>query len=112
VTLQGNSLEAEGAGYAAWRGALMRSYHFSFGDSTRGVVGLCARIRAKTKRDAVATLRRALENSVGPFDEIPVRIQERAVEYVNVYIRPENIRELKTKKREGRYPPNERGHNN
>ena len=69
----------------------MRDFHFSVGDSTRGAIGLCARVKAETKQDAVAKLRGALEKSVGTFDEVPLRIQDADIQYVNVYISPANI---------------------
>jgi hypothetical protein len=85
----------------------MRIYHFSFGDSTRGVVGLCARVRAKTHRRALAVLRRALEEGVGPFGEIGVRTGQAGIEYINVYVCPDNIGRLKSLQRGGRSPSDE-----
>ena len=70
----------------------MKHYHFSCGDSTKGTVGLCARVTAKNKRDALEKLKSALQDSVGWFDEIPVRIKRPGIEYVNVYISPRNVR--------------------
>lgn len=69
----------------------MKSYHFSCGDSTQGPVGLCARVSAKTKTEAVKKLRRALERGTGVVGELPVQFKERDIEYINVYISPENI---------------------
>ncbi len=69
----------------------MRDFHFSVGDSTTGAVGLCARVRAETKQQAIAKLRGALERSVGAFDEVPLRTQHPDIEYINVYVSPRNI---------------------
>jgi hypothetical protein len=37
-----------------------KSFHFDLGDSNKGVIGLCARIRAETREQALAVLQRVL----------------------------------------------------
>ena len=39
----------------------MKTYHFDLGNSNTGCVGLCARVTAKSKRDAVRQLQNAFE---------------------------------------------------
>ena len=70
----------------------MKNYHFSCDGSTRGAVGLAGSIRARSRAEALRKLRRALGELIGPFGETPVRSPDRSVEYVNVYVSPENIR--------------------
>ena len=69
----------------------MKTYHFSCGNSTQGAVGLCARVSSETSEEALLKLRHALEAIVGPFGEIPIQIGESGIEYVNIYISPDNI---------------------
>jgi hypothetical protein len=69
----------------------LKSYHFSCGNSTQGPVGICARVIADTKQEAIGKLRAAIENSLGAFGELRLQVDAPAVQYVNVYISPENI---------------------
>jgi len=69
----------------------MRRYHLSCGNSTRGSIGLCGSVRAPNRKEALLAIQRALASSVGQCSEIPIRAVGRAVEYLNVYISPENI---------------------
>jgi hypothetical protein len=69
----------------------MRNYHLSCGDSTRGGIGLCGSVRARDHKQALLVLQRALASSVGQYSEIPIQGVGGAVEYLNVYISPENI---------------------
>jgi hypothetical protein len=61
---------------------MMKSYLFSLGDSSKGPIGFCARIRATSQAKALEILKRQLPESVdvdangGDGD---------AVEYINVY---------------------------
>lgn len=70
----------------------MKTYHFSCGDSTQGTVGLCARVSSETAEDALLKLRRTLEAVIGSCGEIPIQIGESDIEYINVYISPDNIK--------------------
>lgn len=65
----------------------MKSYHFDLGDSTDGPVGLCARVEARSKAEAVALLRDLLP------EELPVATGHPRVDYVNVYINTDAITE-------------------
>ena len=59
----------------------MKSYHFDCGNSTSGPVGLCARVRAESAEEAVATLNEALRQ-VPVLDVFP----HGRVDYINVYL--------------------------
>ena len=80
----------------------MKSYRLSCGDSTQGPVGLCACVLADTKEEALAKLQHALENSTGALGEIRVQTGHEGVQYINVYISPENIN-VSEIEREGTY---------
>ena len=69
----------------------MNTYHFSCGNSSEGPVGLCARVAANTKIEALMKLRRALESSTGALGQLTVPVTEPDIEYINVYISPEHI---------------------
>ena len=69
----------------------MRKYHLSCGDSTRGGIGLCGSVRARNRKEALRALQRALGSAVGQCSEIPIRHAGGQVEYLNVYLSPENI---------------------
>lgn len=74
----------------------LRSYHFSCGNSSVGPIGFCARIRAKTKKEALEILKRVLP------DEMKIRPiyqggeqgkkDDAAIEYIEAYISPDNIK--------------------
>jgi hypothetical protein len=53
---------------------------------------MCAAVLASNKKQALALFRRALEDATGAFGEIPVPTAQPAVEYINVYLAPRNIR--------------------
>ena len=59
----------------------LKSYHFSAGDSSKGAIGICARITATSKKEAVALLKQALpeEERIRPYNDT-------GVDYINVYI--------------------------
>lgn len=70
----------------------MPSFHFDCGNSTQGAVGICARVTAGSREEALELLREflaaadeiALKRTVGfPGDE--------DIEYCNIYISPENV---------------------
>jgi hypothetical protein len=69
----------------------MRKYHLSCGNSTRGSIGLCGSVRAHNRKKALVMLKQALASSVGQCSEIPIRGVGGAVEYLNVYLSPDNI---------------------
>jgi hypothetical protein len=69
----------------------MRAYHFDIGDSTRGPIGMSARIRARSRKDALAKLRRAITDATGPLKQIAVGRQGSHAEYINVYFEPDNL---------------------
>ncbi len=70
----------------------MRNYHFSCGDSTHGPVGLAGSVRARTKSEALLKVRRALSKAVGPYGEVAVPSRGASLNYLNVYLSPQNIR--------------------
>ena len=63
----------------------LKEYHFDLGDSTKGPVGFCAGVRAKSKRQAVKILRDNL------LSEIEVRAGDGRVTYIDVYLNPDAI---------------------
>ncbi len=69
----------------------MKKFHFSCGNSTTDIVGLCAQVVADTRQEAVSKLRNALELSLGPLGAVPIHSEEPFVEYINVYINPDYI---------------------
>ena len=74
------------------RGAnAMRKYHLSCGNSTRGSIGLCGSVRARSRNEALLMLQGALALSIGQYSEIAIPAYGKAIDYVNVYISPENI---------------------
>lgn len=40
----------------------MKSYHFNLGNSTKGPIGFCARVKGNTKKEAISVLKEALEH--------------------------------------------------
>lgn len=69
----------------------MKNYHFSCGNSTTGSIGLAGAVRAETRGEAMARIRRVLADLVGPSGEIALRHPAEHVSYLNVYVSPENI---------------------
>jgi len=70
-----------------------KSYHFSIGNSSTGQIGLCGRVRAKSKEEAAKIFRAALgEESkiVANWDE---NVPDGAVEYLRAYFNPDKITE-------------------
>lgn len=63
----------------------MNSYHFDLGNSTDGPIGMCARILAHTKREALEVMKEVLP------EWIEVTTGDPRVEYIHVYIGEENI---------------------
>jgi hypothetical protein len=57
----------------------LKEYHFSAGNSSRGAVGFCARVRAESKKKAVEILREAMPA------ELAVHAEDKAVIYLEVY---------------------------
>lgn len=51
--------------------AKLKQYHFSLGDSTKGPIGFCALIKAGSKAEAVALLKKSVpeEQDVHPVTE-------------------------------------------
>jgi hypothetical protein len=64
----------------------LKSFHFDLGNSNTGPIGMCARIVARTKRDAVRRLRDLLPISLEPLGSLG------RGEYVAVYINHDKIR--------------------
>jgi hypothetical protein len=65
----------------------MKSYHFDLGNSNEGPIGMCARVLAKDKTEAVQKLHAAL----GEYAEISSA--SGAIEYIHVYFNAEAIDE-------------------
>ena len=72
----------------------MKSYHFDVGDSGKGPIGFCARVRAKSKAGAVAALRAALAQAAGCHMVYEARRGDThlpGIEYIQVYFGAKNI---------------------
>jgi hypothetical protein len=63
-----------------------RSYHFSCGNSSTGSVGLCGRVLARSRDEALEILQEAVTDELDAVWE-----NSRQVEYIRVYIDPSNI---------------------
>lgn len=65
----------------------LKSFHFDVGDSTKGPIGLCARVLAHTEEEAVEILKAAMPDEV----ELKTFCEEEnkpRIEYLNLYINP------------------------
>ena len=76
----------------------MQSYHFDLGNSTDGPIGMCARITAKDKADALSILQNCLNDNLQYGAEMEIKVNHshkpdahKGVEYICVYISSENI---------------------
>jgi hypothetical protein len=67
----------------------MPSYHFSLGDSSEGPIGFCARIKAKSKKAAVARLQSMLVDSF----KVPTHSDDspEGDEYIEAYVNTDAI---------------------
>lgn len=66
----------------------LKSYHFNLGNSTKGPIGMCAQVKATSKKEAVEILQRVLPEEL----EIKHQVEDTdEIEYVNVYFGSENI---------------------
>lgn len=63
----------------------LKSFHFDAGDSTKGPIGLCARVLATSKEEAVQILKAAMPDEVELKTFCTEETKPR-VEYLNVYI--------------------------
>jgi len=66
------------------------SFHFSFGNSSYGPVGFCARVTAATPAEAVAILKEVFNDAA---HGISVPVASERVEYIEIYINPEYVTE-------------------
>jgi hypothetical protein len=79
----------------------MPSYHFDLGNTNSGCVGMCARVHADSKGDAVRRLLNVLEHAdtvtfAWDWDgqahaTIRVQIDVEAVEYFHIYLNLANL---------------------
>jgi hypothetical protein len=60
----------------------LKSYHFDVGNSNKGSIGMCLRIRAKSKKQAV----RIANECLNRYSAVPVADNEDRVEYCEVYL--------------------------
>jgi hypothetical protein len=68
----------------------LKSFHFDVGDSTKGPIGMCGRVRAKSKKEALGILKRVLPDELQIARYCGAEGDE--IEYVNVYFDTENIK--------------------
>lgn len=69
---------------------MAKQYHFSLGNSTKGPIGFCALIKAESKADAVALLKKVLPQE---FEVRPLGTDEEnaAVVYIAAYFNDKKI---------------------
>lgn len=73
----------------------MPCYHFDIGNSSEGLLGFCARVRAESKEQAVKYLQEALDEFIGDTVELSVDGYNKdvtTIEYAHIYIGSQNIR--------------------
>lgn len=63
----------------------MKSYHFDVGNSSTGPIGLCATIKANSKKEALERLQELLPT------EWPIDVGQDSGEYFNIYLNADNI---------------------
>ena len=66
----------------------MNSYHFDVGNSSKGPVGFCARVKAENEKEAVSKLRNLLEHSEHFEIDLAVEDRDKGIEYLNFYVNP------------------------
>lgn len=75
---------------------MLKSYHFDLGNSSKGPIGFCARVIAKSAKEAVEKLRKAVSTmneehdvlkAAGLKEEVP------GLEYFEVYFNADKITE-------------------
>lgn len=64
----------------------LKSYHIDVGNSTEGHIGLCARVKAHSKQEAIDKLKDALVEELQIANDLN---GDDDIEYVNVYLNPE-----------------------
>lgn len=68
-------------------------YHFSFGDSNDGALGMCAVVRADSREEAVQILKDECANMANEYG-IRNENTDSDVQYMRVYFNHRNISEL------------------
>lgn len=69
----------------------MPNYKFNIGNSGTGGIGLVGRVSGSTPELALATLQEVLKDALNSDGAVRVRTNDPAVEYIDIYISPENI---------------------
>jgi len=62
----------------------LRSYHFSFGNSSDGPIGFCARVNAHSRADAARILKERLDEFTSDLSML-VQNYQTTGEYIEVY---------------------------
>lgn len=68
----------------------LKSFHFDCGNSNTGPVGFCARVKARTKEEALEKLKAALPEEVA-LRTVCNDEGMKGIEYLNVYFNDVNI---------------------
>ncbi len=68
----------------------MVDYHFSFGDSNEGSLGMCAVVRAGSREEAVQILAHELAEMEDEYAVLP-QDEDRDVQYIRIYTNHRNI---------------------
>lgn len=72
----------------------LNSYHFDCGDSNSGPVGFCARVTASSEEEAVEILQEFINDKDGTLEIVNRKSNGiPCVEYLTVYLNPEEITE-------------------
>lgn len=66
-----------------------KSYHFDLGNSNQGPLGMCARITAHSKEEALARLRELTDGST--TDGYTVSLLDEGGEYIHIYVNSDNF---------------------
>jgi hypothetical protein len=68
------------------------TFHFSFGDTTKGAIGFCAVVKAKNRASAIKRLKIALANTSHDDGGIDLNwAVADGPEYIRIYLNPDNI---------------------
>lgn len=70
----------------------MPKYLFSFGNSSTGPIGMCARVKAATKEEALKILQDELNEAAAPEINVSLMDESGPIEYINIYLNPAAIK--------------------
>lgn len=68
-----------------------QSFHFDCGNSNKGPIGFCGRIKARSKSEALSNMQQCLPDRIDVRRSMGEEREELGVEYLNIYINPGNV---------------------